>query len=433
MKWLRDVRMLLAMVLVVGLVAACGDDGEDDAAGSGSTTTAEAEVPDRGNVDGALKIGHLAPQSGPFSEVAASVMVPVQMAIDEMNAAGGVNGEQVELVTADDAADQTVTATAFDQLVESEKVDAILGPSSSQATLAILDKVRSAGVLECSGSATTAELSDADSGGYFFRTAPPDKFQGPALAGLVLSDERTEPVVIARNDSYGVGLGRSLVEALEEGGASPGDTVEYDPAATTFDSEVQQALDQSPDAVVVLGFNDDGAKIISTLIAKGAGPADMPIYTTDGLQSPRFGAAVDPANPAVVAGIKGTAPAAAPAGIDHPFYGAFMPKGLPPIFSAYYYDCAILTGLAAQAAGSDDPAEMKEAFADNLTGDVDCNTFADCKAALEDGKSIHYRGASASFDGWAGFEPAQGVYEYWSYGPDGQSVTEPPERQVTIR
>ena len=410
-------------------MVACGSN-DDDTAGTGSTTTV-ARVADRGNVNQVLKLGHLAPQSGPFAAMVTSVTTPVEMALEEINAAGGVNGAPVELAVRDDGADQAVAAAALDQLLESDKVDAVLGPSSSAATLALLDKVNTSGVLACGGSATAADLSTADSGGYFFRTAPPDGFQGPALAELLIKDGRSKPAILVRNDSYGVGLGRSVSDALNEGGAVAGKTITYDPAATTFETEVQSVADAAPDSVVVLGFPDDGAKVIKTMVAKNIGPAQIPIYTTDGLQGRTFGATVDPANPGVVKGIKGTAPAAAPSGIESPFNTAFRAKGLPPIYSAYYYDCTILTALAAVSSKSDDAARMKDAFAANLSGTERCNTFAACKTALEAGKTIHYNGASSSFDKWNKFEPGSGTYDLWSYNDKGEPITEPPENQLT--
>jgi ABC-type branched-subunit amino acid transport system substrate-binding protein len=366
--------------------------------------------------------------------VVSSVTEAVRIGVDEINDAGGVNGEPVDLVTRDDGADPAVTSTAVDQLIESDAVDAILGPATSPSTTSIIDKIRAAGVLTCGGSATAGDLSEVDSGGYYFRTAPPDRFQGPALAELVLRDGHTNVAIIARSDSYGVGLAESAEAALVDGGASlSGDIVAYDPAGTDFDADVQAVLDGSPDAVIVIGFSDDGARVLSTMIERGIGPADVPIYVTDGLQTPALAPGIDPDDPAVLVGVQGTAPAAAPGGIDSPFYATFGELGLPPIFSAYYYDCTILTALAAQAAGTDDASVMKDAFAANLTGDTDCATYAECLAALDAGDTIHYRGASSTFDTWEVFEPGQGVYDVWSFSATGEPETDQdPSSQISI-
>ena len=431
MRSRRVIRPLAIGLAAVLLVAGCGDDDTADEAAP--TTAAVAEVPDRGNVNGVLELGHLAPETGPMAAIVSSVTEAVRIGVEEINAAGGVNGEPVELVVRDDGADPAVTSTAADQLIESDAVDAVLGPATSASSLSIIDKIAAAGVLTCGGSASAADLSTVDSGGYYFRTAPPDGFQGPALAELVLGDGRSRVGIIARNDSYGIGLAESAEQALLDSGAElSGDIVAYDPAGTDFDADVQSLIDGTPDAVIVIGFADDGARVLSTMIERGIGPADLPVYTTDGLQNPALPTAVDPADPSVLVGVRGTAPAAVPSGIDSPFYAAFGALGIPPIFSAYYYDCTMLTALAAQAAGTDDAAAMKDAFAANLSGETDCNTYADCLAVLEGGGTIHYRGASAAFDAWNGFEPAQGVYDVWSFDEAGEVVTEGPESQITI-
>jgi branched-chain amino acid transport system substrate-binding protein len=394
-----------------------------------------SKPPDRGNVNGTLELGQLEPETGSLSTIVKSLTTPVDLAVQEINAAGGVLKGPVKATHSDDGTDPQVASTSLDRLLNSDKVDAIMGPASSGTMLGILDKIRSAGVLVCSGSTTSAELSKAKSDGYFFRTAPPDRLQGPALAELVLKDGHNKVGLLVRNDSYGVGFGKALKKALTDGGAKVAADVAYDPTATNYDADVQKVADKKPDAVIVIGFNDDGAKIVKTMIGKNLGPKQVAIYTADGMQSSKFGQTVDPSNPAVVEGIKGTAPAAAPAGVTSPFTDRFRATGIDPIFSSYYYDCTILTALAAVKAKSDDAAKMKKAFTANTRGKVKCSTFADCKKALDAGKTIHYEGASSTFkhmNKFGTFEPNAGVYEVWSYDATAKVNTQPADKQIRI-
>ncbi|MBK9180306.1 MAG: ABC transporter substrate-binding protein [Acidimicrobiales bacterium] len=427
MRKRRHLLRLSAVLLAVGLVAAaCGDD--DDTSSTEQTNTTEASsdttaaaAADRGNVNGTLEVGALLPETGQLAAIIDSLRTPIDIAVEEINAAGGVLGADVVLVAADDGTDPQVASASLDQLLNSDKVDVVLGPASSGTMLGIVDKVRTEGVVVCSGSTTAAELSTADDGGFFFRTAPPDSLQGPALADLIVEEGATAVGIIVRNDSYGVGFGDALQTALEEAGATVTANVAYDPNGTDFDADVQQIIDSGPDAVAVIGFNDDGGKIIATMIEKGAGPADIPIFTADGMQGSSFFEAVDATNPAVVEGIKGTAPAAAPAtgNPESPFYAAFDATGVDPIFSAYYYDCAIVTALAAQAAGSDDPAAIKDAMVEVTTGGTTCTTYADCLALLDEGEDIDYDGASGSLDFTDVGEPSSGAYDRWAYDAAG--------------
>jgi branched-chain amino acid transport system substrate-binding protein len=390
------------------------------------TTTAPASS------SGGLVLGLLVPESGSLSTIVASLSKPTELAVKQINDAGGVNGQPVKLEQADDGTDAQTTSSSFDNLVNSRGVKAIIGPASSGSVRSVLDKIKSRTMPTCSGSATAADLTKKDSGGYFFRTAPTDDLQGPALAEVITGDGRTKVGILARNDDYGTGFAQALEGGLKDSGASVVANVAYDPNGSNFDGDVGKVLDGQPDAVAVLGFNDDGGKIVSTFIAKGAGPDTKPLYTADGMQGSSFFKAVDPNDPAKIGGIKGTAPAGSPEGVDSPFKQDFPGLGVDPIFSAYYWDCTNLMALAAVKAKSTDAAKIKDAFASSLTGTTDCSDFKACKTALDAGQSIHYRGASNRFDKWAGQQPGTGAYEIWQYLPTGKvDVLKVPQIKIT--
>lgn len=409
-RW-KGLVVLISALALVG--AACGsDDDKDDAAPAG----------DRGNVDGELVIGTLVPQTGDLNVIAKSLSTPIDMAVEEINEAGGVMGKDVKVIPGDDGTDADVARNTYNKLVNSDKVDVILGPAPSGVAGKLVDTFSTDKVPACSGSTTAGDLSGVGDG-YFFRTAPPDRLQGPALATLIQDDGHSNVGILARNDDYGSGFATFLQDALEEAGAEVVGTSLYDPNGSNFDADVQKIADAKPDAVAIIGFNDDGAQVVRSMIAKGIGPEDMPIYTADGMQSSSFGETVDPNNPGVVAGMKGTAPAAAPAGIEHPFLEKFAATGIDTIFSSYFYDCTILMALAVEAAQSDSGPDISAAFPKNLAGDEDCSSFADCKSFLDDGKTIHYRGASSNFDKWDVMEPGTGAYDVWEYDEAAAVVT----------
>jgi branched-chain amino acid transport system substrate-binding protein len=117
--------------------------------------------------------------------------------------------------------------------------------------------------------------------------------------------------------------------------------------------------------------------------------------------------------------------------VESPFQDVFAATGADPIFSAYYYDCTILSALAAVKAKSDGATDIAKVFAANLKGRA-CNTFATCKDLLESGKKIHWQGASGNFDKFPKNQPAQGVYDVWSYDDSAEVVTEDPSSQIKI-
>jgi hypothetical protein len=68
-----------------------------------------------------------------------------------------------------------------------------------------------------------------------------------------------------------------------------------------------------------------------------------------------------------------------------------------------------------------------------VKGSKDCNTFASCKALLESGKTIHWRGASSSFDKFPKNQPSEGVYDVWRYNNSAEVVTDGPSSQIPIK
>jgi branched-chain amino acid transport system substrate-binding protein len=380
-----------------------------------------------------LVIASIAPESGEYATVVRSLRTPVRMAIREINAAGGVGrGRAVRLVTADEGIEHRSAARAARHVIETDHATAIIGPATSTSALAMLDTV-SDSALVCSGSNTAAALTTVGperSDGLYFRTAPPDKLQGRALAALVRAGGRKRISVIHGDDPDSAAMARSVTRALEHGGATVTRAPSRHGRAPT--AAVRRALRARPQAVVVIADAADGARVVRRMIAAGSGPATLPVYANDGLYDPRFPEEVDAANPAVVAGITGTVPASDPAGTGTSFHAVFDATGIDPFFSAYYYDCTILTALAAVKAKSDDPKKMAHAFAANLRGRHDCDAFATCKALLDSGRSIHYRGASSRFDRWDTSEPNEGAYDVWSYDPAAHAVLAPQERQIRV-
>jgi branched-chain amino acid transport system substrate-binding protein len=438
----RSTSRAFALVAVCAMaLAACSSSSKKSTTAttaSGGTATTKAPV-NRGNVDGVLKFGLLEPQTGDLAAVGPPIFKGAELAIKQINDAGGVLGKPVQSVEGDDGgtSNNDIASATADRMLTSDKVDAIMGTAGSSGVEAVIDKITGADAVECSSSATAAALSTTpDNGGYFFRTAPPDKLQGPALADVITGDGHSKVAVIVRNDPYGTGFATYLVPALKNSGASVVANVAYDPKGTAFDADVKKLVDAHPDAVALISFPDTGGLIIKTMIQQGIGPDKMPIYVADGMQSSTLYQKVDPNNPASTKGIKGTAPSAAPQNGAPGFaaaYKAFAP-GADTIFSAHSYDCINLIALAAESAKTDDPSVFKSKINGLSHGSNPCSTFADCKALVDQGKSIHYMGASGPLNfqtkPGGGGEPGQGTYDVYTFGADGKYTTAP--KQVVV-
>lgn len=422
-RWLRSFAVVAVGALVV---AACGGDDDDsssDTTAGGATTTAEGDTATTtgGAVegDGTLKIGYLLPQTGALDFLGPPMIEAVKMAGDEINEAGGVNGADVVLVAQDSGTDADIASASADKLL-AEGVDVIVGAAASGVSLAVIDKITGTPVVQCSPSNTGLQFTTYDDGGYYFRTAPPDNLQAQVLSDLMVDDGAETAAVIARSDEYGEGFANALVEELDAAGVTVGDPILYDPEAGAYQAEVQQLVDSGADSIAMIAF-DEGGLVLQAAIAASIGPADVQWYGTDGIQSGSFYEKVDPDDPTVVEGIRGTAPSAAPADGDPTFrdrFEAFAP-GTDTIFSGHAYDCVVVAALAAQEAGSDAPEAIQQHM-NSVTKDGEkCTLYADCLALLEAGEDIDYDGAAGPLDFVDAGEPGAGAYDTWEFDADG--------------
>ncbi len=424
----RMLRTAATLALVSLVATACAEDVVDDLTDGASDVMSEVDelasevagdVTDATN--GVLEIGYILPETGQLAFLGPPMIGAVELAIADINAAGGVLGNDVKLLTGDEAGDTTV-ATQSAQRLLGEGVDAIVGAASSSMSLSFIDAVTGAGVTQCSPSNTSPTFTTYDDSGQYFRTAPSDELQGPVLANAVLGDGHTNVAVLARADDYGQGLLNAVVATLTANGGTIAAEITYDPEAANFDAEVQQVIDSGADSAILISF-DEGAQILSTMIENNVGPADFPVYGAESLKSAGLPALVDPDNANVIDGLKGTAPGSSPDG-DTAFVERLVAeKNLEDtLFAPEAYDCAILIALAAQAAGSDDGEDIAAALISVTVDGTDCNTFAACKELLDAGEEINYGGVSGKVDFREPGEPSNGFYEVWEFAAGEVSV-----------
>lgn len=370
---------------------------------------------------GDLTFGWLLPQTGPIASLGAPQIAALDLAAADINEAGGILGSTLTLSGGDEAGDPAVAGQAVDRLL-SEGVPVIIGAGSSSISLSVIDKITGAGVVQCSGMNTTPELSDYPDGGLYFRTVPSDVLQGAVLAQRIADDGGKNVAIISRSDSYATGIANSTEEAIEAAGMSVATRVDYDPNATNLDAEVRSVVSSQPDAIVVFSF-DEGAKILQGLIQAGAGPADVKLYGTDALPISSLAEAVDPANPAVLEGMTFTQASSGEGGSFSDRLLETSPDLETTAFTPYFYDCAVLSALAMEKAGSTEPADFSKEIIPLTNGSEECNTYADCKAKVEEGADVQYVGAAGPLLFSEAGEPTTGLYDVLVMQADGTTET----------
>ena len=227
-----------------------------------------------GDGTGPLKFGTLLPLTGTLAFLGPPEVAGVQLAINEINEAGGVLGAPVEVVSGDSGDTSTNIATQTVASHQQAGVNAIIGAASSDVTKTVIDTVTQAGILMFSPANTSDSFTTYADNGLYFRTAPPDLFQGQVLADLITKEGNQSVGILAQNGEYGTGLAQVIADNLANAGLGE-DVVKqeyYDPNASDFSDVVQTMVDLNPDAIVVIGFDESG-KIIQQMNEQGIGPA----------------------------------------------------------------------------------------------------------------------------------------------------------------
>ena len=421
---------LLAMIFAFTLIAAaCGDDSGDDTASddtTGDTATDDTGAPDGGSADGVLAFGGLLPQTGDLAFLGPPEEAGVQLAVEDINAAGGVLDADVTFDPGDSGDTNTDIANQTTDRHLANGVDAIIGAASSGVSFTVIDKITGANVIQFSGANTSPDFTDYDDNGLYFRTAPSDVLQGRVLSDLIVADGNATVGIMARQDPYGEGLLQYTAEPLAEAGAevlNDGGIV-YDPAAENFDAEVGEIVAADPDAFVMIGF-EESAQILTSLFEAGYTQGDKNIYLVDG----NIGNALAEnfTEPGILEGIRGTLPSAE---VSQEFKDRLLEVD-PALEDFSYapenYDAIIITALAAEVAGTDDPvavaAEINGVTRDGTT----CTTFEECKGLVEEGEDIDYDGVGGPYTFGDAGEPTEASFAILQYGADNtidDSLTE---------
>ncbi|SDS77808.1 ABC transporter substrate-binding protein [Jiangella sp. DSM 45060] len=390
------------------VLAACGGDddgGSDDespgAGGDGGTATS----------DEPLTLGTLLPETGNLAFLGPPEFAGVDLAIKEINEAGGVLGHDVEVTHTDssDASNSAVTQQSTETLL-SAGVAAIIGAASSGVSFTVLDRIVQDETIMFSPANTSPDFTTYEDDGLYFRTAPSDVLQGQVLGDTILNDGHANVAIMNLDDAYGNGLAQYLTETLESGGGTVVDQIVYDPQASNYTSEVTQLAAAAPDAIALIGF-EETVTIIPELVTQGVGPQEIPLYFVDGNIS-NWG---DQLPAGLLEGNKGTQPGAE---IGDEFRNRLLevdPELVDFNYGPESYDAAMLLALASVQAGSVESRDIADNLVEVSRGGTKCTAFQECADLLADGEDIDYDGVSGPIEFTDAGDPETatiGVYQY---------------------
>lgn len=341
----------------------------------------------------------------------------MQLAVKEINDAGGVLGNPVELLGTDEA-DRAVEEAG--SMLASGMFAAIIGPV--RMTTAVIDDVRKAGVVLCSPTSTHSSLAEHPDNGYFFRTAPSYSLQAPVLADLVAGAGSQRVAIVARNDDYGVPLLQEAVLQFEQRDIDVVLLETYKAETSDFATLVDEMLGSGAQAHLLFSFVE-GAQIVQGLLERGVSPAA--IFAADGVSGETF--ADNFASADLLEGMRLTAPSIAVPAAFETRLREFNPELRDFLFAPSTYDCANLIALAATRAGSTASADIREHMIAVTVGANACATYVECLAFLDCGETITYQSATG-IPLWlievrqGGGDPSYGIVETSTWR-DGKLVS----------
>ena len=228
-----------------------------------------------GGEEDTFKIGVMESLTGPGETYGTVAVQAKRMAVDEINAAGGINGRMLELVVEDSKCNAQDSITAYTKLTDVDKVKIILGTSCSGAMLGAAPKAEQDGVILFSGLATNSDIAEA--GDYIFRTAMSDTQLGIDTGNMLWADGVRNLATMTEATDYAEGVRRTTVAQFERLGGKLVAEERYATDVTDFRTQLTKLLGANPDGLHIAAQAEfSGGTVVKQVRELGY---EGPIYT----------------------------------------------------------------------------------------------------------------------------------------------------------
>ena len=258
-----------AMMAVIAAmtVSGCSSSSSAPASGAAETKTEAAASADGGSaaadvtaaVD-TIKFGLVAPLSGDNGAYGTKQEKGYELALEEINAAGGVLGAKLELETYDDGGDASTAANGAQKFADDDSIMAIGGSCLTSCTAAMLPITGDAEMAQLVVSSSAKSLTGISD--YFFRMAVQDAAVGPQIANQFTKMGKTKAVTLYCNNDYGSGLKDSFNAQFEANGGQILSSIPYQATDQDFAAILTTVKSLDPDCIALCGTTTDGALII---------------------------------------------------------------------------------------------------------------------------------------------------------------------------
>jgi branched-chain amino acid transport system substrate-binding protein len=347
-----------------------------------------------------IALGSILSQTGQLATIGQEELQAAQMAVDEINGAGGVLGSSLKLVNQDDRSDSTMAAAAATTLVTIDHVPAIIGAIASGSTIPASMVSSAAKVVMVSGASTSPQITGMSP--YLFRTCPSDALQGQLIAKRASAKGLKRVAITFVPGPYGSVLSDEFDTNFTKLGGTVTFKQMYTPGQTSYMALLTQIYATNPEAILMVAYPIDGAQIVKDYNSAFSSKQTAWFFT-DATEDSSFVQAVGVNNFTFVH--EGTG-SSAPAGAAYSTYAAafntkYARMADPGTFSANVYDATYIVALAIQQAGKADGPSIQAAMrtvSDPPGMTVGPGGWAAALAALKSGTKVNYDGASGAVD-----------------------------------
>lgn len=231
-----------------------------------------------------VRIGVFMSLTGTTANFGISSTNGIRMAADEVNAQGGINGKQIELLVQDDRSDAAEAATIVTKFVTQDKVHAILGEVASSRSIAAAPIAQNAKIPMLTPSSTNPEVTKK--GNYIFRSCFIDPVQGAAIAQFAAKTlgKKRAAIMVDRKNDYSTGLEKVIKEVYGKLGGEIVVTQSYQEGDQDFNAQLTSIKGSNPEVIFVPGYYGDVALIAKQARDKGI-PTTVSLLGGDGWDS----------------------------------------------------------------------------------------------------------------------------------------------------
>lgn len=209
-----------------------------------------------------IRIGEFCSLTGAQATFGISTQNGIQLAVDEVNAAGGVNGKTLKVIALDDQGNFEEAAVVVTKLITQDKVQVVLGEVASSLSLTAAPICQKYKIPMISPSSTNPKVTQV--GDYIFRVCFIDPFQGKVMADFAMGNLKSKSAAILRDQKsdYSMGLADFFIKRFRENGGTIVSDQSYVAGDVDFKSQLTNIRGQKPDVIFVPGYYGDVGLIV---------------------------------------------------------------------------------------------------------------------------------------------------------------------------